>query len=200
MSSHPSSSKEDLRLFLAIAISQFVCAKSEKLQQKLRPLLPSHGVRWARLEQFHLTLKFLGNVPANDVPALKKTVQHACATLPQLPLRAQGLGFFPNNFSPRVFWAGVESESKLLIEFQRQLAAAVDRFTEKQDDQKFTAHITLARFEKLPPYAANQLYKNINAGEFFGAWTAQEVELIESTLSPNASLYAILEKFPLRNR
>jgi len=34
----------------------------EKAQEDLRRALPRESVRWTRREQFHLTLKFLGNV------------------------------------------------------------------------------------------------------------------------------------------
>jgi 2'-5' RNA ligase len=56
---------EFLRLFVAIQISDEVRMKMARVQNELRPLAAPDDVRWMKPEQFHLTLKFLGNVPAD---------------------------------------------------------------------------------------------------------------------------------------
>jgi 2'-5' RNA ligase len=199
MINRPSSSQEMLRLFLAFAIPESIRARLKQRQQELRPLLPSPAVRWTKPEQFHLTLKFLGNVPVSEFPALKETVRALCTSLPPLSLRAQGLGFFPNHSSPRVFWVGIKSDNDLLLEFQRKLDASTRPFSEKHEDQKFTPHVTLARFEKLPRGTTERFSEHIIANENFGDWTAREVKLIQSTLSPTGATHAILEAFGTRN-
>lgn len=68
-------------------------------------------------------------------------------------------------------------------------------FSEKPEDKKFTAHVTLARFEKLPRLTIETLVSRAKTEEIFGEWVAQEVELIESRLSPADSTYAILDTF-----
>jgi 2'-5' RNA ligase len=72
-----------------------------------------------------------------------------CAAVSPLRLRAEGVGFFPNESSPRVFWVEIKSADGRLREFQQQLETAVVRFVEKPEAKKFTAHVTLARFENL---------------------------------------------------
>ena len=68
-------------------------------------------VRWTRPEQFHVTLKFLGDVPAEQVGALENSVAAVCAASPALRLAARGIGFFPGERKPRVIWAGVADDS-----------------------------------------------------------------------------------------
>ena len=63
-----------LRLFVAISIPEPVRDEIIRVQQELQPLVPRNVVRWARPDQFHLTLRFLGDVPANGVEDLKKSV------------------------------------------------------------------------------------------------------------------------------
>ena len=55
---------EQYRLFVAVAVPDDVKAKMEAAQADLRRVLPDRNVRWARREQFHLTLRFLGDVEA----------------------------------------------------------------------------------------------------------------------------------------
>ena len=59
-------------------------------------------VRWTTREQFHLTLRFLGNVEDQKLEPLTAALQIACRECGALQLRAEKIGFFPNPRSPRV--------------------------------------------------------------------------------------------------
>ena len=188
-----------LRLFLAIEIPENVRTELRRFQQELQPLLPPRIVRWTKPEQFHLTLKFLGNVPAADVPALSEAARAVCAMRSPFLLRAEGVGFFPNHCAPRVFWVNLKNPDGRLLEFQRQLEGAVERFAEKEEPKKFTAHITLARFEKLRSGEAGKFASLVQTDKVFGEWTAKEVKLMESKLTPAGALHAILDVFKTKS-
>ena len=190
---------EKLRLFLAIQISESVKAELQRFQDELRPLLPKEGARWAKPEQFHLTLKFFGNVPAGDVDAITGAARAVCAATPPIPLRAEGVGFFPNSFAPRVFWVDIKSTNQLLHTLQQQLEAAVGRFAEKEEAKNFAAHVTLARFEKLRRGAVEKFISRLEMDRFFGEWTANEVELVQSKLLPSGAVHAPLAVFRTKN-
>jgi 2'-5' RNA ligase len=182
-----------------MAIPEDVRAGLRHWQQELQSLLPSHSVRWTKPEQFHLTLKFLGNVPAADVPALSEAARAVCPAALPFRLRAEGVGFFPNHVSPRVFWADIKNPDGRLLEFQRQLESAVERFAEKEEPKKFTAHVTLARFEKLSRGEAGKFAAQTQTDKVFGEWTAKEVQLMESKLTQAGALHAILDTFRTKN-
>src|SRR5207248_5717390 len=59
----------------------------------------------------HLTLAFVGEIPAAWVPDLIAAVQQGAAGVAPFDLRAEGLGMFPNAHAPRVVWAGVEGDA-----------------------------------------------------------------------------------------
>jgi 2'-5' RNA ligase len=191
--------KEFLRLFLAISIPETVREELRRFQRELQPFLPPHLIRWAKADQFHLTLKFLGNVSATEVPALRETVREICAVASPMHLRAEGVGFFPDEFSPRVFWVDVKNPDGQLLKLQQQLEAAVERFAEKAEEKKFIAHITLARFEKLNRRDAEAFAAHARTNRVFGEWSAQEVKLIQSKLQPTGALHAILDAFRTKN-
>ena len=190
---------ETLRLFLAISIPETVREELRRFQVELQPLLPTRVVRWARADQFHLTLKFLGNVAARDVPALTEAARVICAGSPPMYLQAQGVGFFPNDYSPRVFWVDIKSGDGLLQKLQQQLQSAVERFAEKQAAKKFAAHITLARFERLARRDSEKFAARALTDKVFGEWKAQEVELIQSRLQPSGAIHAILDTFKTKS-
>ena len=189
------SENSELRLFLAIPIPDDVREKLRRLQLELQSLLPARAVRWTKPEQFHLTLKFLGNVPSTDIGALSQAMRAVCDATPPMRLRAEGTGFFPDARSPRVFWVDIRSVDGRLMEFQRQLESAVRSFAEKADAKKFTAHVTLARFEQMRRVETEELRNAIAAGETFGEWITEEVQLISSSLQSSGALHAIVDTF-----
>ncbi|HTV40329.1 MAG TPA: RNA 2',3'-cyclic phosphodiesterase [Candidatus Sulfotelmatobacter sp.] len=184
-----------LRLFIAIPLPETVRAELLRFQNKLQPLLPPRDVRWTKPEQFHLTLKFLGNVPAANTAALSCAVCAVCDNAAPMRLCAEGVGFFPDARSPRVFWVDIKSVDGLLMDFQRRLELSVRPFAEKEEANKFTAHVTLARFEKLRHRDTDKLAAAAAIGKTFGEWTAEEVQLIKSSLQPSGALHVILERF-----
>jgi RNA 2',3'-cyclic 3'-phosphodiesterase len=107
----------------------------------------------------------------------------------------RGLGFFPNEKHPRVFWAGIEASPNL-----KTLAADIDRAAEKlgipAEKRPFSPHLTLARFE--PPRLPEKLRAAIqeNAARDFGSLRAGRFHLIESKLKPAGAEYTTVESFP----
>src|ERR1039458_2056675 len=92
---------ERFRLFIAVTIPEEVKAKIAEAQSELRRALPERSVRWTKREQFHLTLRFLGNVDAPRVEALEEALRAACRGFSALWLSARGIGFFPDLRFPR---------------------------------------------------------------------------------------------------
>jgi len=189
----------ELRLFLAIAVPEDIRTELRRLQLELEPLLPPRAVRWTKPEQFHLTLKFLGNVPATDIDALSRAVRAVCGVAPPMRLRAEGAGFFPESGAPRVFWIDIKSVDGLLMGFQRQLELSVASFAMKQDAKKFTAHVTLARFGKMRNRETEEPRAALAVGRTYGEWVAKEVQLIKSSLQPSGPLHAIVDTFKTKN-
>ncbi len=117
-----------------------------------------------------------------------------------MPLRVEGIGFFPNEFSPRVFWVEIKSADQQLHAFQQRLEAAVRAIRrEKAEAKNFAAHVTLARFEKLPRGTVEKIMTHAQTDKLFGEWTEREVELVQSKLMPSGALHAILDKFRIKN-
>ncbi|MGA2279003.1 MAG: RNA 2',3'-cyclic phosphodiesterase [Verrucomicrobiota bacterium] len=188
-----------LRLFIAIPIPELVRDEIIRVQQELQPLVPRNVVRWARPDQFHLTLRFLGDVPADSVEDLKQTVGAVCRNVRLLSLRAEGVGFFPNPRSPRVIWGGINDREGRLVDLQKQIEAAVRPFTAEPGEKNFTGHVTLGRLKNPRPADIRDLAARAQSLEkrLFDEWTAHEIEIIQSELSPGGARYTSLAVFRL---
>jgi RNA 2',3'-cyclic 3'-phosphodiesterase len=192
-------STERFRLFVAIPVPDAVRNEMIRVQCELQPLVPRGAVRWAKPEQFHLTLRFLGDVPVERVPALQETVNAVCLGSPALCLRAQGVGFFPNARSPRVIWVGINDDENCLAELQKKIEHAVRQFTAEQGGERFAGHVTLGRFKLVNRLDTSELTTSAESmkDRRFGEWTAQEIEIIRSELSPTGARYTLLAALPL---
>jgi 2'-5' RNA ligase len=136
-----------MRLFVGLALP-------EDLRFQLRLLccgLP--GVRWLPPENFHLTLRFLGEVDGGVMEDIDASL--AAIRAPRFPLALAGVGHFGNGVKARVIWAGVE-KSPALRHLRDKVESAVVRAGLSPEGQKFSPHITLARPNSPPPPARLQ--------------------------------------------
>jgi 2'-5' RNA ligase len=190
---------EQFRLFIAVAIPEEVKSKLAEAQSELRRVMPEHGVRWTPREQFHLTLKFLGDVEPDRVEALGAALGTACRGFGALHLRAEQVGFFPDLRRPRVAWAGVHDREERLPVLQQAVDAASREFTTEPKEERFTGHVTLARIKAIRRPEAEALGKAV-AGlteRVFGQWTTSHVELMRSVLSSRGASHTRIESVAL---
>ncbi len=181
-----------MRLFVALEIPSAVRENLAALLNSLRGLSPQ--TRWVRPENLHATLKFIGEVPEAKLADIRRALAGARSDQP-VALDFRGLGFFPNEKHPRVFWAGIEASPNL-----KTLAADIEKATENlgiaREQRPFSPHLTLARFE--PPRLPKKLRAAIqeNATREFGSLRTNQFRLIESKLKPSGAEYTTLESFP----
>jgi 2'-5' RNA ligase len=180
-----------VRLFVAIEIPADIRERFANFLSELRAIAPK--AKWVRPENLHVTLKFLGHTEPSKLAAIKDALANVRS--PQaVALDFRGLGFFPNEKRPRVFWAGMQSSSNLAT-----LASGADRAVHELgfplEERAFKPHLTLARFDP-PKLPANLLeFARVHAGRNFGSFAAQEFHLIESKLKPTGAEYTKLHSF-----
>lgn len=181
-----------MRLFFALELSDLVKEDLQLLIGKLRPRV--RGVRWVEPRAMHLTLRFLGEVEADQLGPLCAAARLAAAEAPSLSLRTDGLGMFPGKGRPKVIWVAVESDEEKLQALQAGLEEALHNARFGRQDHPFSPHLTLGRVEwgadprrdlegvQAPPP------RRFETGEFL---------LVESRLGPAGSHYEIRCRFPL---
>jgi RNA 2',3'-cyclic 3'-phosphodiesterase len=104
-------------------------------------------VRWVDPADLHLTLCFLGEVPAAQIDAVSAALHGVVAGRPPFELRLGGFGAFPSMRRPRVLWVGVEPAPALLA-LQRELSSELRGVGSAREEPIFTPHITVARLRR----------------------------------------------------
>jgi RNA 2',3'-cyclic 3'-phosphodiesterase len=198
--SPPSNAPTGYRLFVALSVPFAVKHELQSAQNQLREVLQISSVRWTRPEQFHVTLKFLGNVDVTQLIPLVHSLKLACAPLPPLYLRAQSIGFFPNSRRPNVIWAGISDSHNYLSTLHANVAKAVQPFIDTPArDEKFSAHLTLGRISHLHRREMDRLSEmaaTLNA-RIFGEWTISQIELMRSELTVAGAVHTCHAELPL---
>jgi RNA 2',3'-cyclic 3'-phosphodiesterase len=194
-----------VRLFIALDIEDQIRERIARFMDGVRGFAPD--ARWVRPESMHVTLKFIGEKPDQEVENLKRVLTEVRAV--KFALAFRGYGFFPTPKSARVFWVGIEAGEEL-----PKLAAAIDDSTAAlgiaKDERAFSPHLTLARGggrSGAPGWRKDdgpnrnfqllqQKLSGLTAPEF-GTMTAQEFFLYQSQLLRGGSRYTKLARFSL---
>jgi 2'-5' RNA ligase len=125
------------RLFIAIDIPQPVKQELVRLQRD------ADGIAWTPPDQFHVTLRFLGDVPGDRRDALDERLARVHVEPFILPI--EGVGAFPPKGPPRVVWAGTGAGHPRLFQLRQQVDDAILAAGLDVDMRTFHAHVTLGR-------------------------------------------------------
>ncbi|MGB8540560.1 MAG: RNA 2',3'-cyclic phosphodiesterase [Candidatus Acidiferrales bacterium] len=185
-----------MRLFVALDIPDAVRRALRELMARLKP--ECSDARWVRPEGIHITLKFLGETDGAKLDSIT-SVLSALHPVGQVELDFRGIGFFPNEFHPRVIWCGVEASPNLTA-----LAASVDRALQPLDfpaeTRAFTPHLTLARFDSHKGLDTLVRAANNLKSYDFGSARQSEFYLYQSVLKREGSQYTRLATFPFAEK
>jgi 2'-5' RNA ligase len=185
-----------MRAFIAIDLPNEVRAALADAQNALRKTRVK--VSWARPENIHLTLKFLGEITDEQRVAIESALASLTVHHRPFTLSVAGAGGFPSLKSPRVIWIGCNEPTGALPKLQAEVETAAEALGFPREDRAFTAHLTLGRvkFPKPDPAltSAVELLKN----KSFGEVRVSEVHLIQSQLRPEGPIYTKLSSHPLR--
>lgn len=163
-----------LRVFVALAPPD---PAKEELVRRLRPAYATHPrLRWNRVEDWHLTLAFLGEVAADLVPRLCAPLARVAGVHrpPRLALRGSG------TFDERVLWSGVDGELEALHRLADAVRSAVGECGVPAGDRVLRPHLTLARARRGDLSTVSTLAADL-AGFSGHAWNAERLHLVGSS-------------------
>lgn len=186
------SEERTMRLFIAITFSPELNSRLVAFQEELRHC--QADVKWVEKENFHLTLKFLGEVQPEKARKLGAALERGTKGVGEIWLQFQGTGVFPSWARPRIIWVGITTNPALLQLYQRleQELSSLDFSPEP-----FTPHLTLGRLRSSRNWPALQKKLLARQLEFWGEELVDKIVLMESHLTPKGPRYYIQETFPL---
>jgi len=188
-----------MRCFIAIDIPEDIRADLADLQKELGGRVDIHkgDVKWVEPEGMHLTLKFLGEVPDNQVAEVCNITKDVAARHPAFDFDVKEVGAFGGR-SARVLWVGAGLHSPELLQLQQDLEEQLAQAGWPKEGRQFSAHLTLCRIrnskagEKLGKLT--EQYKDFDLGTIRG----DSLCVYESQLKPEGPIYTRLGNYKLQ--
>ena len=182
---------DTIRTFVAVELSDSIKAHIAADIAQLRQE-QIDNMRLVRPEGVHLTLKFLGDIDANRVPAVADAMTQAAAHHAPFSLALGQPGVFPNTNRARVLWIGVEGDLQLLRLLQSDIEEALVAAGFPPEKQRFNPHLTIGRMH----HKASREDRR-RATDALAALTLPEdrtiavkaISLMKSTLLPGGAIY-----------
>lgn len=182
-----------LRLFVAVDAPAPVRAALDALPERLR------GVTWTPAHQYHLTVRFMGDVELARLDA----IAGALATIHVEPfiLPVVTVGTFPPGRPPRVIWIGVGDGHPRLHQLRQRIDdALLGAGLTQLDVRTFHPHFTLGRCsEAASPAAVSAFLKKHREFEA-PPFRVDAFTLYQSTLGAGGATHTALLRVPLAAR
>ena len=117
----------------------------EKVKDYIKSFTESIPVlKWTKIEQLHITLKFLGDTSNELFPEVMETLKSV--KWEKFKLSIQSTGFFPNRQRAEVFWLGINEETKL-IDLKNEIDKSLLSLGILPEKREFAPHLTLLRLK-----------------------------------------------------
>ncbi|MBQ9454008.1 MAG: RNA 2',3'-cyclic phosphodiesterase [Desulfovibrio sp.] len=186
MSTIPDAKDALVRAFVAVNVSEPAASELERFLDGLKPLA---RLRWVSREQFHITLRFLGEQTQQTIERVKGSLRHVQFAPFEVALSYGGA--FPGIRKPYVLWLSGKHGMEHLSALAEDVNNAIDHVGLPREKRAFKPHLTLARTDGtlLPPALLTKL-----ENPPIIAWRCEGFELMRSRLTPRGAVYS---KIPL---
>jgi RNA 2',3'-cyclic 3'-phosphodiesterase len=185
---------EPVRAFVALNFPERVRQELWDALAPLRQRREKLPVKWVPPENIHLSLKFLGDVEETRAPELRTALQQVAGSGTEsrpLTLEIAGFGVFPDYHRPHVLWAGVTAEPGLEL-LQHGIEQAFAPLGFPTEARAFRPHVTVARAARdAKPREFAGLAELLAGIDFNETVTVSDVDLMQSTLRPEGSVYQV---------
>jgi RNA 2',3'-cyclic 3'-phosphodiesterase len=169
-----------MRLFVAIDVAPELRQKLAEVRCKLEET--KADVRWVAAENFHITVKFIGEVEEARAGELLDRVTKAASQVPAFPLELEGVGRLPEKGPVRVIMTRVLSVDQRITKLHRLVDSAVGGMGLPMDTRVLRPHLTLGRVSS--NHGLNRLLRLLEKHDldYFGSFEVENVVLYQSHL------------------
>ena len=177
-----------MRLFVGIEFPWELRSRLAGLSGKGIP-----GARWIPAENYHLTLRFIGEIPAWRAEEIHSALAELRA--PGFGLTVSGLGTFQKGDRATTLFASVERSNEL-GHLRNKIESALQRAGLEPERRRFSPHVTLARLDNVPE---TKLVQFVQANNLFRAppFVVEQFTLFSSQLGKEQAVYTAEAEYPL---
>jgi 2'-5' RNA ligase len=133
-----------MRAFIGLEFGDDLKKELYNIQEILK--INSNKGSWVSLDNFHVTLKFLGNINKSQINSIEKSIKAISINTSPISITLEELGYFNvKNGEYRVIWIGINGEMMKLKNIYDIIEKDMNRIGFPIEKRRFTPHITLGR-------------------------------------------------------
>lgn len=162
----------DIRAFVGIDFDRALKEGIYELQQRLKQYAVKG--RWKHIDNFHLTLKFLGEISLTQKAQIDDVVRSVCIGRAPFHLEISEMGIFNGKDSIRVLWLGLGGDIQELHSLQKEIDRALVPIDFSPEKRRFRPHITIGQdivferdFDQIPDTIGKPGFKLIKVDRLF---------------------------------
>ena len=155
-------------------------------------------VKLVEPENIHITLKFLGDTPINQIEEIESIIKKAIGSTKKHTIKIEGTGVFPNENYIKVIWIGIK-ETDSIAQIANSINTQCSTIGFKKDRRGFSAHLTIGRMKSSK--GKDQIVDLLKSYKdtLFAEMLVNEIHLKKSTLTPKGPIYETLSTIPLND-
>ncbi len=183
-----------LRTFIAISVPPAVKSIKQMLISTMED--DKAEIRWVKHNNLHLTIKFLGFTPENEIDNISDEIKRLVKAHSPFHLSVSGTGSFPDKTKPSVLFLGIDGELKPLSSLINDAEKLFEKKGYPRLNDDFIPHITLARIkypQKYLPDTTSFLNSSYDSIDF----PVNHLQFFSSEILPEGVFYNLLGTFPL---
>ncbi|MEE2938090.1 MAG: RNA 2',3'-cyclic phosphodiesterase [Planctomycetota bacterium] len=186
-----------IRSFISIPLAKDVLRGGVRLLQRLSH--PGDGIKWVPTDNFHLTLKFLGEVDNTEVPNVCEAIREICQHSTPFELSFAGTGAFPDISRARVVWVGIDDPSGELTRLATELDKKLADLGFKRESRDYTPHLTLGRTKSGSRRANPEVIERLQQEQDvdLGIMQVSKLHLMASFLDKQGPTYHVMDTIEL---
>lgn len=179
------------RLFVAVNIkptSQLIF-----VYQKLQLKLKGDKIKWVDPDNFHLTLKFIGETDEDLLLEIISEIENLLENFNRFKITLLGFGRFSTRKHTRVIWLGIDDPNNQLSIIANKLNRSLKPLGIKPEQKTFKAHLTVGRVKFIQNERVLSDFMNTYSNQKFQEISIDEIILYESVLTSSGPVYNSLK-------
>nr|WP_238480885.1 RNA 2',3'-cyclic phosphodiesterase [Desulforadius tongensis] len=183
-----------MRLFVAINLPAEMKVKLQQIQRRIAQC--QCDVKWVKPENYHLTVKFLGDTEDNKIQKIDSVLADTAKDTAAFKLSFTGLGAFYQMGIPKVLWIGVQGDVDKLRELNQRVEEAAAGLGFPPEKRNFSPHLTLGRVKSKRKYRELiEIISALNNEDInLGTVEVESMELMQSTLKREGPVYKVINR------
>lgn len=183
---------ETIRAFLALDLDPTSLRRVARVSDRLRMGSGAPSAAWIPAARMHVTLKFVGALPAETVAPLAGALRPLVEGKPAPKASALRLDAFPAKQRAQVIVLELVDASGGLVELAKQVDKAANECGVPREQRPFRPHVTLARLKR--PFDARRWLRP-ELADMSGECLVASLTLFQSELARAGPTHTPLARF-----